>query len=74
MILRDFENDFLGFNCVEYCVFLAKQYIMNKLLSLTESLPVEDDPQHNRCTDEGRDRVDRQVAFKRGQAGDEVAE
>ena len=41
---------------------------------LTESLPVEDDPQHDRRTNQCRDGVDGQVAFKRGQPRDEVAE
>ena len=41
---------------------------------MIESLPVEDDPQHNGRANQCRDRVDGQVAFKRGQPRDEVAE
>ena len=47
---------------------------MNELLILTIPLTVKDDPQHDGRADERRDGVDGQVAFKRGQAGDEVAE
>ena len=54
--------------------FLAKQSIKKHLMCLTKSLTVEDHPQHDRCADECRDRVDGQVAFERGQACDEVAE
>ena len=35
---------------------------------------MEDNPQHNRCTNKRRNRVDGQVAFERGQTSDEVAE
>ena len=37
-------------------------------------LAVEDDPKHDGCADERRDRVDGQVAFERGQTCDEVTE
>ena len=47
---------------------------MNKLLSLTKPLAVEDNPKHDGCADERCDRVDGQVAFEGGQACDEVAE
>ena len=38
---------FLRFNCVEYCVFLAKQSIMKHLMCLTKSLTVEDHPKYD---------------------------
>ena len=38
------------------------------------TLPVEDDPQHDGRANQCRDRVDGQVAFKRGQPRNEVAE
>ena len=41
---------------------------------MTDFLPVEDDPKHDRRTNQCRDRVDGQVAFEGGQACDEVAE
>ena len=41
---------------------------------MVDFLPVEDDPQHDRRTNQCRDGVDRQVAFKRGQPRNEVAE
>ena len=40
---------------------------------MIESLTVEDDPQHDRRTNQCRDRVDGQVAFKRWQPRYEVA-
>ncbi len=41
---------------------------------MIDFLPVEDHPKHDRRANECRDRVDGQVAFKRGQPCDEVAE
>ena len=43
-------------------------------MCLTKPLTVEDHPQHDRRTNQCRDRVDGQVAFEGGQTCDEVAE
>ena len=55
--------------------FLAKQSIKKKLLMcLTKPLTMKNHPKHDRRANQCRDRVDGQVAFKRGQTCDEVAE
>ena len=41
---------------------------------MTDFLPMEDHPKHDRRANQCRDRVDGQIAFERGQACDEVAE
>ena len=43
-------------------------------MSLTKPLTVENHPQHDRRTNQCRDRVDGQVAFEGGQTCDEVTE